>query len=226
MIPPDLNEDLKPYQRELDEALLSLDADSGAMLLSGFDGFVAGLACSPELILPSEWLPAVWGEPDDDAPVFESEDHAGRVTSLALTHYNRVLDDLAAGAYAPIYDVDEAADEVLWETWVAGFEQAVKLRADQFIDFFYAADEETVACLNLMSALFLIDAGESDLEPENVEKLSAEAPTLIPQLVDTLYAWRVRHAQPGVPRRSSKVGRNDPCPCGSGKKHKKCCGAA
>ena len=24
---------------------------------------------------------------------------------------------------------------------------------------------------------------------------------------------------------SSKVGRNDPCPCGSGKKYKKCCGA-
>lgn len=26
------------------------------------------------------------------------------------------------------------------------------------------------------------------------------------------------------PARSIKVGRNDPCPCGSGKKHKKCCG--
>ena len=25
---------------------------------------------------------------------------------------------------------------------------------------------------------------------------------------------------------SNKVGRNDPCPCGSGKKYKKCCGAA
>ena len=24
---------------------------------------------------------------------------------------------------------------------------------------------------------------------------------------------------------STKVGRNDPCPCGSGKKYKKCCGA-
>jgi preprotein translocase subunit SecA len=23
----------------------------------------------------------------------------------------------------------------------------------------------------------------------------------------------------------SKIGRNDPCPCGSGKKYKKCCGA-
>jgi preprotein translocase subunit SecA len=28
-----------------------------------------------------------------------------------------------------------------------------------------------------------------------------------------------------VVRASAKVGRNDPCPCGSGKKYKKCCGA-
>jgi preprotein translocase subunit SecA len=26
------------------------------------------------------------------------------------------------------------------------------------------------------------------------------------------------------PVRNQKVGRNDPCPCGSGKKYKKCCG--
>lgn len=28
-----------------------------------------------------------------------------------------------------------------------------------------------------------------------------------------------------APRRVDKVGRNDPCPCGSGAKYKKCCGA-
>lgn len=28
-----------------------------------------------------------------------------------------------------------------------------------------------------------------------------------------------------VRREAPKIGRNDPCPCGSGKKHKKCCGA-
>jgi preprotein translocase subunit SecA len=28
-----------------------------------------------------------------------------------------------------------------------------------------------------------------------------------------------------TPRRSAKVGRNDPCPCGSGRKYKNCCGA-
>jgi SEC-C motif-containing protein len=31
-------------------------------------------------------------------------------------------------------------------------------------------------------------------------------------------------AEKPQPATSSKVGRNDPCPCGSGKKYKKCCG--
>lgn len=30
---------------------------------------------------------------------------------------------------------------------------------------------------------------------------------------------------PPVPMQSEKIARNDPCPCGSGKKFKKCCGA-
>ena len=30
---------------------------------------------------------------------------------------------------------------------------------------------------------------------------------------------------PNVSARSSKIDRNAPCPCGSGKKYKKCCGA-
>ncbi|MGH7364179.1 MAG: SEC-C metal-binding domain-containing protein, partial [Candidatus Methylomirabilales bacterium] len=34
-----------------------------------------------------------------------------------------------------------------------------------------------------------------------------------------------RAATPETPIRLGKVGRNDPCPCGSGKKHKRCCGA-
>jgi len=36
-------------------------------------------------------------------------------------------------------------------------------------------------------------------------------------------AGEQQHVQQVV--RGEKVGRNDPCPCGSGKKHKKCCGA-
>jgi len=32
-------------------------------------------------------------------------------------------------------------------------------------------------------------------------------------------------ASPQIKRPDPKIGRNEPCPCGSGKKHKKCCGA-
>jgi preprotein translocase subunit SecA len=32
-------------------------------------------------------------------------------------------------------------------------------------------------------------------------------------------------AQQTVKRQGRKIGRNEPCPCGSGKKYKKCCGA-
>ncbi|WP_184046066.1 YchJ family protein [Roseospira visakhapatnamensis] len=45
---------------------------------------------------------------------------------------------------------------------------------------------------------------------------------------DAQGAWQVAggEANPrSAPRRVVKVGRNDPCPCGSGKKYKKCCGA-
>ena len=41
--------------------------------------------------------------------------------------------------------------------------------------------------------------------------------------------WLYEHSEmnpKGEPVRVSKINRNDPCPCGSGKKHKKCCGAA
>jgi len=36
---------------------------------------------------------------------------------------------------------------------------------------------------------------------------------------------RYRESPPQPIRRTPKIGRNDPCPCGSGKKYKKCCGA-
>ena len=40
------------------------------------------------------------------------------------------------------------------------------------------------------------------------------------------YAGQEETAPVTVRREGPKIGRNDPCPCGSGKKYKKCCGAA
>lgn len=41
-----------------------------------------------------------------------------------------------------------------------------------------------------------------------------------------VYAGQVAPKGETVRYEKPKVGRNDPCPCGSGKKYKKCCGAA
>ncbi|MFT3782388.1 MAG: YchJ family protein [Nibricoccus sp.] len=40
-----------------------------------------------------------------------------------------------------------------------------------------------------------------------------------------VYSGYIQPKGTPVRRETPKVGRNDPCPCGSGKKYKKCCGA-
>ena len=58
---------------------------------------------------------------------------------------------------------------------------------------------------------------------EELEKL---APDLIPINVEVLHKARLAQALPfssPANQNTQKVGRNDPCPCGSGKKFKKCC---
>ena len=68
-----------------------------------------------------------------------------------------------------------------------------------------------------------------ELDPEADADLLAEAPDLIPACVVGIDAfWKDRRGRPtkGAGRaRRPKVGRNDPCPCGSGRKYKRCCGA-
>ncbi|MBF0383805.1 MAG: SEC-C domain-containing protein, partial [Magnetococcales bacterium] len=53
---------------------------------------------------------------------------------------------------------------------------------------------------------------------------------ILPRAIETLttfgaemLAARPDMATPKMPMRSQKIGRNAPCPCGSGKKFKKCC---
>ena len=43
--------------------------------------------------------------------------------------------------------------------------------------------------------------------------------------VDGEFIEEEKPSVPASPPKTKKVGRNDPCPCGSGKKFKKCCGS-
>ena len=68
-IPP-----LEPVDLDvLDAFLLSDRAPENSMGISDLDGILTAIAIGPELIMPSEWLPVVWG---GEEPAFVSTEEA------------------------------------------------------------------------------------------------------------------------------------------------------
>ena len=67
--------------------------------------------------------------------------------------------------------------------------------------------------------------GEPWPEGEEREQMLADCEDDLPQAVADIYNfWRAKRSIGMVRRDAPKVGRNDECPCGSGKKYKFCCG--
>jgi uncharacterized protein len=216
---------LKPSEqrlRKLDRFLTRPDLGDDVMLLSEFDGFVAGVAVCPDLIMPSEWLAEVWGE---DGPVFDSERQANEIIQLIMAHYNDILRRLGRpGAYAPLLDEDTDGT-LLWEMWAVGFGRAIALRPEAWAEYTFAEDPAVRRALvgfRKLEELANKPGGPSgDIEMA----LDACAPNIIAEGLEILHSARLAyHASVAVREPAAKtVGRNDPCPCGSGKKFKKCC---
>jgi len=179
--------------------------------------------------MPNDWLPVVWHEDStDQAPVFEDLDHANRVLALVMEHYNYVARTLMERPerYTPLFTVDN--DEVVWEIWIAGFEKAVTLRPAAWKELL-DADDDTAAAMTGMLLLAEIARGDEKVEPD--DPIMTAAPDKIADWVVILNEWRLANYQPppDIGTRAAagpgkKVGRNEPRPCGSGKKYKKCCG--
>jgi uncharacterized protein len=232
---------LSRHARELNELLMDYPVDSGVMWLSQFDGFVAGLLICPDTIPPSTWLPVVMGQDGND-PDFSERPNDRKVVDLLFTHYEAVARALEKGSYAPIFDYRAESDETFWQIWMEGFTQAFALSPDSWSAFEEADDELIPAALTSMMILaaeadpeWLAAEEFEDLSEEDETELIEQAPDLITESVYTLYEWtrsrddaRVGSAADIAPSfaapRAEKVGRNEPCPCGSGKKYKKCCG--
>ena len=210
---------------ELDQLLL--DQGEDWMLLTQLDGYLAGILVSPDLVPPGGWLKHIWAGGDGAGlPHFEKMDDFQHVIDLIMRHYNQFLTSLAQpGCYEPLFDIDTRNDDVLWELWVEGFVQAMDLAPEGWERIAVSGDAGCKAALKGMAKLHAIANGEAQLSHGKVAQWTREAPDLIPIWVETLHAWRLENdpSRPSSPRHG-KVGRNDPCPCGSGKKYKKCCG--
>ena len=184
-------------------------------------------------IRPSAWIARLWG---DDAPVFEDEAQISSVLRTVMIQYKALLRDIDRSLkrmetdrivdYRPLFlsDGQKPAHDAV-RTWVRGFFTAMTLAPETWSAL--VEDERT----NIIIAPFVgfFDLGTlGPHEIPNDDRLDADA-ALIPRMILVLRKLaRIRETAgrtAPLPRRS-KVGRNDPCPCGSGKKYKRCCARA
>lgn len=203
----------------LNDFLLGLDEE--AMLMSELDGFLAGVVVCPETILPSEWLPLIWGP---EGPGFDDGSHANDILGLIMGRYNEIARGLQRrGRFQPILEQDN--DETfIWELWAEGFAKAVRLRKNDCWDLFESADEEEVrAAIGFLSMLATHALTGERLDDPLDNEIRADADRFIANCLETLNAARMAAYPSAYAKAAPTVGRNDPCPCGSGKKFKKCC---
>lgn len=218
---------------ELDGLLLDQDTEEG-MTLDMLDGFLHALALGPETVLPSRWLPKVLGQGDGDMlPPVADLDDVKRLVELVMRRFNSIvlsLEQVPPAVYPlwPItsFDADEFEDA---QIWAYGFTEAVKLSPAAWQPLFDHPEGR-----QWYRPIYLLGADEVSPEEDELTRSPAQRAALTAQIEGSLLRMHafwlpLRQAvaeREQVRRRSPKVGRNEPCPCGSGKKFKKCCGAS
>jgi uncharacterized protein len=204
--------------------------------ISYVDGALAGLLLAPEPIPPEEWLPRLRAGPEVQ---FDDPADGARLARLLQDRQSEIAAELleGGGVFAPVYESNEEGQEI-WQLWLLGLGGALTLYPDHWEGMITSEDEDVgAAALGLVSLLATLPGFQGLLSEEDDENLSelgdliADAPDLLPYFVETLYRRQrdlprmvMTDDLPPLPAVSTKVGRNDPCPCGSGRKYKKCCG--
>lgn len=180
-IPPNSPIDLDA----LDDYLMSGLAPDESMGLSDLDGFLTGVVVGPELILPSEWLPVIWG---GEEPEFQTDAEKRSVLGTIMGRYNEIAACFASAPddFEPIF-WEGPRGEIIGADWAAGFLDAVALRPTAWKPLM--EDEQVSA---LMAPLLLLNG---DMEIANgaadENELLVEAADMIPICVAGIHEfWR------------------------------------
>jgi len=214
---------------ELDAFLLSDRSSEDCMTMDALHGYLTALAIGPCEVPFAEWLPRVWGATPEDAPKFRNDKEAQRITTLIARFMNEVVMtfDVAPKEFEPLFCEQQWHGRTVLdgEAWAWGFWEGMQLRADEW----QPIHESPLA--PLLRPIYLLGAEEIEEEelalvddPGKVNKLTIEVEAAIPHIHRFWKPLR-KSAVTTVKHDAPTPGRNDPCPCGSGKKYKKCCGA-
>jgi uncharacterized protein len=219
--------ELDRLEQLLDSALFKGEGP----LLDELQATLCAIASGPAPVLPSEWLPAVLGE----NPAYESQAQAEEVITLVMLFYNDIATALSDGQGISLilYPLAEGSEELDFAAWANAYLYGSQIGAE---DWYEAAGEDAGDLSELIEPFFLLtgqlkeDAqshGERWLSAAQEQRALAQAKEDLPELVTALHQfWRVKRTPVQTYQRESpKVGRNDACPCGSGRKYKQCCGS-
>ena len=233
------------------------------LTIDGLHGYLYGLAVIPEPVLPSEWLPGIFGE---EMLEIDNQQEADALLGNLFSAYNRLTFANEQDKLTFPFDIGsiKTKDIKRIREWAHGFFLATSLRphiwgmpeGEELDDDLYEESQdneeefdddeaEIAACYAIvmgvafpdrMSELFDHDEGNLIPIERNDPELEAKLFAMLPDAVYSLqeYANAVREGMremgadnypaPPQPLRVEKIGRNEPCPCGSGNKYKKCCG--
>ena len=188
----------------LDAFLISGRAPEGSMGLSDLDGFLAGIAAGPELVVPSEWLPVVWG---GEEPAFESIDEARDILGTITGRYNEVVRALgtAPDDFDPVFWEGPEGEAIVTD-WAAGFLDAVLLRPKAWEPLVRHSEASA-----LILPLLALGADDPERLPfgirppakDEAEALRGMAADLIPDCVAGIHGfWRERRARAAAGERT------------------------
>ncbi len=219
-------------ETEMDRLTEFLRSSKGhAMNLEELDGFFAALIAGPEVVPPSEYLPELFGGKMSETAAFETLDQARDILGLIMRHWNSIARTLDGGdVHLPIL-FEDANGQCQGNDWARGFMRGMHMRREAWAEVLND-DEE---CGWILPVLMLYHEHDEDpeLRPEPIgpEKRDEIIVQMAAGIVKAHRYFRSdRQPQPSPssarsPDPRPKAGRNDRCPCGSGKKYKRCCGS-
>jgi uncharacterized protein len=235
-LPEQLRLDLPP------SSFASLRPDQIARLsrvlrpLPWIDGLATALLISPEEAAPEGWSDYIWSEAGLERL---TESRAQEAATLAIGHFAHVAAMLAGepSEYGPF--LADGSDELAAAgQWAAGFRFGIRLDPEPWAPLI--EDNDTRRILSLILCLEREeDMSEDDRAQHPLRNHSATrrealrrdavpllraAVLILSHLASAVDSDLADGEPPYVPA-TPKVGRNAPCPCGSGKKYKKCCAA-
>jgi uncharacterized protein len=213
----------------------------GTLRYHELQGFLFTVASAPELVRPSEWMPIVFG---DHEAGYASLDEAETVLEELMSLYNSINEAVGEARAALPADcafrnptLANLDDRAPVAEWSRGFLRGHQWLEESWEPYVPESLEEEFSA-NLMALSFfasrkIADAFAAETKQQDVSALAKIIRRVFPDAVaQYAHLGRSIHKalieEQGVqtePRRTVKIGRNDPCPCGSGRKHKKCCGA-